>query len=243
MKSPMTTPYDARFFSEQAEGSLASARAVIPVVLGLVSARSVVDFGCGRGTWLKACFENGVERILGLDGDYVDRETLLIDRESFRAVDLRQPIHLDQRFDLAMCLEVAEHLPKKAARSLVESLAASASVVLFSAALPGQGGVAHVNEQWPAYWERLFAECGMRKHDVVRPIIWRDPSVQRWYRQNLYLFATVEMTEFDFMDRFEPDFAFALSRIISNATFGWSPRSPNSLLPVRRIRSILSRFI
>jgi SAM-dependent methyltransferase len=242
MQSQTITPYNDTFFDLQVDNSLAAARAVLPIVLQLLPATSAVDFGCGRGTWLKACLENGVETVLGLDGDYVALDKLLINPNLFRTVDLKQSVRLDRTFDLALCVEVAEHLPEKSARPLVESLAAAAPTVLFSAALPGQGGTSHVNEQWPAYWERLFAEQGMRKHDVLRPLIWHDRSIERWYRQNLYLFATNEMTVFDCMAHFEPDFVFALNRIIKSATFDRSTTPLNYPRLVRRIRSILSRF-
>jgi SAM-dependent methyltransferase len=244
MKAATITPYDGQFYESQVSSSLTSARAVMPTVLDLIRPRSIVDFGCGRGTWLKACWEAGVETVLGLDGDYVDRETLLIEREDFQAVDLELPIHLDRRFDLAMCLEVGEHLPSRSARALVDSLAAAAPVVLFSAALPGQGGTHHVNEQWPLYWERLFAAKGMRKCDVLRPLIWRERSISDCYRQNLYLFAADGgFHNLDSMEQFEPDFVLVTNNVMARATFGWSSRTLKYLPIIRAAQSILSRLI
>ena len=203
MKSAAIVPYDDRFFNSQVTSSLASARAVIPIVLDLIKPGTIVDFGCGRGTWLKACQELGVGSILGLDGNYVDRTALLINERDFQDVDLKRPIQLDRQFDLALCLEVAEHLPAKCARTLINSLAAAAPVILFSAAMPGQGGTSHTNEQWPLYWERLFAERGMRKYDVVRPLIWHNRSISDCYRQNLYLFiADANFPNLDAMEQF-----------------------------------------
>src|SRR5262249_55540494 len=156
-----------------------------------------------------------------------------------RAVDLQRPVRLDDRFDLALCLEVAEHLPAKSARALVESLAAAAPVVLFSAALPGQGGTHHVNEQWPLYWERLFAENGMQKRDVLRPLIWRNRSISDCYRQNIYLFKESDhCCNLDFMDQFEPDFNLVTGNVMSRATFGWSSRALRYLPFVRVVQSI-----
>src|SRR5204862_3532668 len=140
--------------------SLRSARAVVPLVMELVRPASVLDVGCGLGTWLAAFAEAGVADFLGMDGDYVDRAKLKIPAERFRAADLTNPPSPGRTFDLAVCLEVAEHLPEKASPRLVELLATAAPVVLFSAALPGQGGTRHINEQWPAFWQRLFAARG-----------------------------------------------------------------------------------
>jgi SAM-dependent methyltransferase len=241
MSSQSMTRYDEKFFDDLVDGALRSARAVVPAVLGLLPATSVVDFGCGTAAWLKAFLENDVESVLGLDGDYVDQDKLLIDRELFRAVDLRRPIRLERRFDLALCLEVAEHLPMTSARSLVESLAAAAPVVLFSAALPGQAGTSHINEQWPLYWESVFAERGMRKYDVLRPMIWSDSSVEWWYRQNIYIYANCSLDHLDSLQHFEPEFSLVSNDMMMKTTLYWSPRALKSALRLQRICDWFSR--
>jgi SAM-dependent methyltransferase len=236
------TLYNEPFFDKLTSASLASARAAVPIVLKHLPASSAVDFGCGRGSWLKACLENGVKTILGLDGDYVNREKLLIDREQFRAVDLRRPIKLEQQFDLALCLEVGEHLPARSAPALVESLAAAAPVVLFSAALPGQGGVSHLNEQWPPYWERLFAERGMHKYDIVRPLIWSNRSIAPYYRQNIYLFSDSDLTCLSGLEHFEPEFNLVLNEPMTELMYPWKSRIWKNLARFRRKHPRLSRF-
>jgi len=183
------TPYDAAFYADQADGSLRSARAVVPHVLELVRPVSVLDVGCGLGTWLAAFAEAGIADFLGMDGDYVDRGKLKIPIERFKPTDLTNPPHPDRTFDLAMCLEVGEHLPERASPKLVELLTTAAPIVLFSAAIPGQGGTNHINEQWPAFWESLFAARGFVRLDAIRPKIWRDNRVVWWYQQNAFLYV------------------------------------------------------
>ncbi len=183
------SPYDNNFYDENADGSLRSARAIAPLVIALTDPRSVVDFGCGIGTWLQAVIECGVDDYLGLDGDHVDRSQLRIPTERFRPMDLTCPDRLGRMFDLAVCLEVAEHLPATAAPNLVRALTEAAPVVLFSAAVPGQMGTNHVNEQWPWYWEELFARQGFVRLDPVRHRVWRNPEVEWWYRQNTVVYA------------------------------------------------------
>lgn len=182
--------YDDAFFDSLVEGALRSARAVVPLVLELAPIASVVNLGCGLGAWLAAFAELGVTDALGIDGDYVDPSKLLIDRSKFRPADLHRPIDVGRRFDLALCLEVGEHLPRRSSRSLVESLVAAAPLVLFSAAIPGQRGTSHINEQWPDYWKRRFNELGYQRLDVLRPKLWQTPDVAWWYQQNLYLYAS-----------------------------------------------------
>lgn len=182
--------YDRAFFDAQAPGSAASAAAIVPAVHGLLAPRSVIDIGCGVGAWLAEFERLGVAEVLGIDGGYVDRDQLAIDRARFVAHDLERPLPVvARRFDLALCLEVAEHLSPERGPGLVAELALFSDVVLFSAAIPGQGGEHHVNERWPSVWAGLFAEHGLAAFDPFRGLFWADQRVAWWYRQNLLLFA------------------------------------------------------
>ncbi|OGG73575.1 hypothetical protein A3H74_03390 [Candidatus Kaiserbacteria bacterium RIFCSPLOWO2_02_FULL_51_13] len=185
----MTTSYSQTFFDEMDEPNFVSARVVAPLVAGLVHPKSVVDIGCGRGLWLKAFLEQGIADVEGYDGDYVEREKLAFPKEHFHAVDLEKPITLERTFDLAVCLEVGEHLSDSISDTLVETLTASAPVVLFSAAIPLQGGSRHINEQWPEYWEKKFTTNGFVPVDALRRHIWGDSRVSFFYQQNILLYV------------------------------------------------------
>jgi SAM-dependent methyltransferase len=189
---PKPTLYDAAFYESQAQGSLASARIVVPLLMQYFRPRRVVDIGCGLGTWLKAFLENGVAEVKGYDGLHVDQSELLIDPALFATADLSRPLRITDRADLAVCLEVAEHLPPFIGDQLVHTLTRTAPCVLFSAAVPNQGGIGHINERWPTYWRRIFAAQGYRRLDILRPRIWQDRTVDWWYRQNLFLYANDE---------------------------------------------------
>ena len=187
----MTSLYDAAFYDSIASGSLASARAVAPFVVDLLAPqklRSVVDLGCGTGVWLRAFQDLGIEDVLGVDGDYVDTSSLLIPQEYFQSHDLDRPFLPSRRFDLAMSVEVAEHLQPASAEVFVASLAKLAPAIVFSAAIPGQGGTGHINEQWPGYWANLFAHHHYHVIDC-RPALWDDDRIEPHYRQNLLLFV------------------------------------------------------
>jgi len=181
--------YNASFYQSQAGGSAQSAENTVPIVLSLVRPASVIDIGCGVGTWLSCFRASGVQDILGIDGPYVNKKLLRIPADCFLPHDLTQPVSLSRVFDLALCLEVAEHLPEKRARTLVADLAALAPAILFSAAVPGQGGTGHLNEQWPVYWRDLFEQNGYQCLDCIRPRIWDNDAIEPWYRQNLLLFV------------------------------------------------------
>jgi len=181
--------YDVGFFRALQPGSLASARVIVPIVVELLGPTSVVDVGCGVGTWLSVFQELGVGDVIGVDGDYVDGNQLLIEPARYVAHDLEQPLRLDRSFDLAVSLEVAEHLAPEAAATFVESLVRLAPAVLFSAAIPEQGGAGHFNEQWPGYWAALFARHGYQPIDCVRHRVWSELDVEVWYAQNTLLYV------------------------------------------------------
>lgn len=193
--APGSRLYTESFYADQSQGSRASALEVVPLVLELLPVSSVVDVGCGVGTWLSVFRERGVSDVLGLDGTYVNPEQLLIPPTAFRAADLTTPPPLGRTVDLAISLEVAEHLPSSAADSFVAYLTTLAPCVLFSAAIPGQGGVNHVNEQWPEYWVERFDRQSFVAIDAFRSRIWHNERVQWWYAQNILLFARKDHVE------------------------------------------------
>jgi len=166
-----------------------SARLILGMLFELYMPRSVLDVGCGLGTWLSVARELGVQDIMGVDGPWLEKSRLRVPEKLVRVVDLEKPFELGRRFDLVMCLEVGEHLSQDAARNFIASLTTHADALLFSAAIPFQGGHHHVNEQWPDYWSTLFAERGFVPLDFIRARIWTDNSVLWWLRQNILLFA------------------------------------------------------
>jgi SAM-dependent methyltransferase len=201
--------YTDNFFELKQEGSRRSARVIAPLVLDLIKVTSVVDVGCGQGLWLSAFQDLGIEAILGLDGEYVNREKLAIPVECFRPSNLEAPFELDRRFDLAVSLEVGEHLPARSAAQFVKDIARTAPFVLFSTAIPAQGGMRHVNEQWPSYWEQLFGAEGFLRLDPIQRLIRDDLRVEWWYRQNVYLYAAKERVANDPRLRMEREYAMA----------------------------------
>ena len=182
--------YDHSFHDYTAKLNWLSAGRVVSLILSMTQVRSVLDVGCSVGHWLNRWREAGVEDHLGLDGDYVERTALVIDKQRFIPTDLSAPFSLGRRFDFVTCLEVAEHLPETRAAGLVKDLTDHGDLVLFSAAPPGQGGENHINEQPYTYWRDLFAARGYVLIDCVRPLAAWFSDVAPWYRQNTFLFAS-----------------------------------------------------
>jgi SAM-dependent methyltransferase len=185
--------YDHVFYDVIAQGCRDSAAAVVPELVRLFSPTTVVDLGCGEGHWLAAFREAGC-LVTGFDGDHVALDRLAIPRDDFVSVDLNRPVALRDPADLALSLEVAEHLRADAADTFVASLVAAAPIVVFSAAIPGQGGAGHINEQWPGYWVERFASHGYSATGALRWRFWEDARVENWYRQNLLVFASAPDT-------------------------------------------------
>lgn len=187
----MSSPYSTRYYEALKEDSSASARRSVPLILSLFPVKSVVDVGCGSGTWAKAYADAGCE-VLGIDGSEVQMGQLLIPPERFTRKNLVEPLRLDRRYELVNCLEVAEHLPESRANSLVQDLCAVGDIVIFSAAVPGQGGTHHINEQWPSYWISRFSDGGYVALDCLRPLLWTEANVAWWYAQNMFAFVRQE---------------------------------------------------
>jgi SAM-dependent methyltransferase len=182
--------YTNSFFEGHSDGSESSARVILPILSEWIQFQNVVDVGCGIGNWLSVFVEKGISDVVGVDGSYVDRELLQIEKSHFVEHDLTLPLHLERRFDLAMCMEVAEHLPEASANTIVKSLVGLSDQILFSAAIPGQPGTGHINPQWQSYWIEKFKNHGYFCTDCVRPAVWNNPKVQYWYAQNSFLFVS-----------------------------------------------------
>jgi hypothetical protein len=180
--------YDSEFFRERA-GEIDVAKIILEIVVTCVRPNSIVDFGTAAGSWLAAAKELGVRRVMGVDGDWVPTDHRHISAAEFVSADFEREIPELGQFDLAVCTEVLEHISAPASTRAVEWLCKSAPVVLFSAAIPFQGGTHHINEAWQSHWAALFRQFGHQTFDLVRPKIWDDDRIPYWYRQNILLMA------------------------------------------------------
>jgi SAM-dependent methyltransferase len=182
-----TDTIPVKYLHELDTHNLESPSIIVPYLVEKFQPRSVVDVGCGIGTFLKVFKQSGIADILGVDGTWVDRQKLLIDKDEFLETDLEKPFTLEKTYDLVLCLEVAEHLAEKSADTLVDSLSRLGKKIVFSAATSKQLGQNHLNEQEFSYWKKKFAAKGYRVVDCFRSYFWNMEKVQWWYKQNMFL--------------------------------------------------------
>lgn len=179
------TGFSPHIYAQIREGAQRSARAAVPVILdalGEIAPRTVIDVGCGEGWWGHE-FESHGFTAQGLDmGDQGAAVPVI-------TTDLEKQLPEVDGFGLAVCLEVAEHLTPARGDTFIGELCALANTIVFSAAIPGQGGTNHLNEQWPAYWVQRFEACGFTCSGALRWGLWADDRVEWWYRQNLIVAA------------------------------------------------------
>lgn len=196
--------YPTDFYDNRRAHTAHAARRLLAALPASLPRQSVADIGCGTGTWLAAALASGAEQAFGIEGQWVTPNMLDDARIMLTTQDLEQSF-TGPRVDLALSLEVAEHLSPVRAEGFVANLAAMAPAIVFSAAIPGQGGVGHINEQWQSWWAARFARHGYQAFDVIRPALWSDDAIPAWYRQNAILYLTADVASALAMSSTAPD--------------------------------------
>lgn len=182
--------YGQNFYSGQIVGSLQSAQIYLYHLFSIWGVPdSVVDVGCGRGAWLATCRDLGVKRVVGIDGYWNSQQAMIDQQIDFYPANLEQKFPITDSFDLAISLEVAEHLQPESSDNFIESLSSLSETVLFGAAFTGQPGVNHINTRPHSFWAGKFFERGYVLFDIFRPVFWSDDRVEPCYRQNTFLYV------------------------------------------------------
>ena len=189
--------YDDKFYKNRNRYTKISSMVVLQALKNVWEGEihSVIDMGCGVGVWLNSMQEIYEDvTVHGVDGAYVNKDYLVIPSECFEEWNLEDEYYEThkEKYDVAITLEVAEHLCSQRAESFVKDLVSMADIILFSAAIPYQkilgGAVSHINEQPLSYWMKKFDAYGYKMYDLIRPQIWNNEHVLSHYKQNIVLF-------------------------------------------------------
>lgn len=141
--------YNDDFYKNRNRDTYYAAETILNLVLKrlLITPKSIVDIGCGVGTWLQvANIKYNINTVVGVDGDYVPRRYLQIKENEFVTCNLEnysvdKVMKENRKFDIAISLEVAEHISEENAFNFINKLCKLSDVVVFSAAVPKQGGI------------------------------------------------------------------------------------------------------
>ncbi len=191
-RNPLEYVYTDSFFSiarhEHVLGN--TPKIVADIVSHFYKPKKVVDFGCGCGIYLREFERLGAE-VFGIDGSPAAERNLAIPRKKFRLADLTKNIYLPERYDCAICFEVAEHIPTSASETLVDNITRGSNLVVFSSAHKGQGGHDHINEQDPEFWVSVFQKKGFefltKDTQRIRTAL-RDAGAIFWLVDNIAIF-------------------------------------------------------
>jgi len=183
--------YDRKFFNNTLKFENPSAKAFTAILIKHFAPKSVIDIGCGNGIYLSEFKANNIE-ILGFDGSPAAIYSSLIG-DKIKLHDLCQQLKLNRKFDLCLCLEVAEHLESTCAQTLINTLTGLSSIIIFTAATPGQGpkSIGHINEQLPEYWLKLFEQKNfILNKKLVKKIKqeMKKAKIIWWLTKNLMIF-------------------------------------------------------
>jgi SAM-dependent methyltransferase len=190
--------YDSDYYEKTVEGpAVRSAGRIADSILGDFKPASLIDVGCGTGALLDALRERGCE-VFGLE--YAEAALRYCHNRGLNVAkfDLERDVFTENRtFDVAVSMEVAEHLPERVADRYVDLLISLSRIVVFTAAPPGQPGTDHVNEHPPSYWISKFQRRGFEHLEELSER-WRETwkaagDVSSWYHQNLMIFRRVSV--------------------------------------------------
>ena len=190
----VTDTYHAQYqIDSESEKAVDAYRAVARAIYDVLGAKTLLDVGCGAGPLLRAYEEiSPFGLIAGVEGSrHALREDLRIELH-----DLTAPLDLKWKgFDVVTCFDVAEHLPKEAAPTLVRSIVKHAGRwIVFGPAPEGQDGYYHINCQHPTWWVNLFEMNDVKLRaglsETLRTRIREDErhSFCWWVAKNLMVF-------------------------------------------------------
>lgn len=183
--------YDKRYFTEIESKEVEQANNLCDIICKIYDPKIVGDVGCATGLYLVPFHVKGTETIGWDNAEYAvgeKRVPTVVDADITKKLP-------KQRVDLAICLEVLEHIESGLSKPVIENITKLSDVIIFSAAQVGQGGTGHVNCRPREYWEGAFMMQGF-KRDIeaehkIREHVTKGKHAG-WFRRNLQVFVKYE---------------------------------------------------
>lgn len=184
------------YIDRDREEAVKDAEQFAEVVLDIYDPTSILELGCGTGTLLYPYLERGIH-VHGVDLSETAKEESALPDSAFEIHDLTQPYTPNQEYDIVICVEVLEHIPPKAADTIVESISSAGDTAIVTAAPPGQGGTHHVNEQPSGYWIEKFEQHGMEYISCQSTRIKNTLELSEisWVQKNLLVFENQHLVD------------------------------------------------
>lgn len=154
---------------------------------------SVIDFGCGVGSYLDAAYDLGLSRIQGYELHLAAAlpHVPVHLRPFLEARDVTEPIIVPP-FDCSWSVEVGEHLEPAGTSQFVDNIVAATSrLALLTCAPPGQRGTSHINLRPQKEWIAMLCFRGMTylPEDVeVTKLRWKTLGAPPYILRNLMIF-------------------------------------------------------
>jgi hypothetical protein len=154
-------------------------------LVSLFHSKNVCDFGCGLGTYVNRLRQAGI-KCDGFDGNPNTEE---LSSGACHTLNLAKVFQLEDRYDVVLCLEVAEHIPKQYETILLNNLAAhSKQTIVLSWAVPEQDGYHHVNCRTNCYSIYQFWKRGFWLQPTATLLLRRHCSLP-FFRNTLVVFS------------------------------------------------------
>lgn len=164
--------------------------AIAKAIIEVYKPKSIIEFGCGKGDLTKSLARHGIE-IIAIDG-YSNPDFSKFPQITFSSLNLNDELEvttflskLNSKFDIAISLEVAEHLNPVISSSLINWMTSLTDIVIFSAAVLEQGGDGHINCRPREFWYKEFQNNGFMISDKIREKLRYNKRVGPWYRHNI----------------------------------------------------------
>ncbi len=155
---------------------------------------SVLDLGCGVGSYLEGFLNAGCKNLLGIELSFSDVEKYIVEdiRSHIIEGDVTTSLNLNRKFDCVISFEVGEHIAPYGTEKFIDNLIlCSDRYIILTAAPPGQRGTGHINLRSKDFWiESIVSKGFLYREDLVEKyrVKWKEFNVEKYILNNLMVF-------------------------------------------------------